>query len=419
MTTQAAAGPLLDGDENRRRGLNRMRAVAASLLVFAAVIYLLTLDRDGTLGYVHAASEAAVVGAVADWFAVTALFRHPLGLPIPHTALIPTRKGALARSLQEFVSGNFLTEDVVRGRVADADVSLRVGSWLRDEAHSRRVVDEAVVLVRLGLQKVQDEDVRALLESEVLPRLAEEPLSEVAGRLLGDVVEEGAHHGLVELALTEAHQWLVANPESFAAVLTTRAPWWTPQWLDERVVTRMHLEMVAWVDDIRADPQHRARVALDELLAQLATDLQLDPETMARAERLKARLLGQPQVLNTATALWRALRTALDEALARPESAVRQRAVTALAAFGERLEGDDDLRARTDGYVADAAAFLVGRYGDELTTVITDTIDRWDGHEAARRIELHVGRDLQFIRINGTVVGGLVGLLIHAVTQLL
>jgi uncharacterized membrane-anchored protein YjiN (DUF445 family) len=180
----------------------------------------------------------------------------------------------------------------------------------------------------------------------------------------------------------------------------------------------MHHEAVAWVSDIRADPQHHARRALDDLLRQTAHNLQHDPDTMARAERLKARLLGRPQVADTATALWRALSRTLQETLADPDSAVRSRAQTRLVEFGGQLQSDEGLAGRLDDHAAAFAAFAVQRYGSELTTVITDTIEAWDGTEAARRIELHVGRDLQFIRINGTVVGGLAGLVIYTLSQL-
>ncbi len=395
-----------------------MRTVALSLLVAAAVIYVATLDQGGAWPYVHATAEAAMVGAIADWFAVTALFRHPLGVPIPHTALIPTRKLTLGRSLQDFVTENFLNEPVVRTRVADAQVSRRVGEWLRQPEHSTRVVVEASSLVRTGLARVQDEDVQSLIATELLPRLAEEPLSAMAGQLLGEVVEEQAHHGLVDIALDEAHRWLSTNEETVSDVIRTRAPWWTPNWLDEKVAARLHHEAMAWIADIRADPDHHARRALDDLLTDLARDLQHDPDTMARAERLKARILAQPQVAETATSLWRAVSRALDVTLADPDSVVRRRAIERLTAFGVRLTEDDALRERCDGYAADLAAFVVQRYGDEVATVITDTIERWDGDEAARRIELHVGRDLQFIRINGTLVGGLAGLLIYSLTQL-
>ncbi|HET7174181.1 MAG TPA: DUF445 domain-containing protein [Nocardioidaceae bacterium] len=415
VSAAAAGAPT---DEARRRGLRRMRSLALGLLLLAAVVYALTLGLSGGWGYVHAAAEASMVGAFADWFAVTALFRHPLGIPVPHTALIPARKDTLARSLQSFVTENFLSEAVVRRRIADAEISRRLGGWLREEGHSRRVVDEASVLLRAALARFDDDEASLLIQTELLPRLADEPLSAVAGRLLQEVVAEGAHRGLVDLAVTEGHRWLVDNPETVYRVLGSRAPWWTPQWLDERVMEKIHAESVAWLTEIRDDPDHSARHAIDDLLGKLADDLQHDPETMASAERLKQRVVSQPQVLAAATSLWSGVRRALNSALADPDSQLRRRALFRLCELGRQLVEDQALQARVDGYASDAAAFVVGRYGDELTTVITDTVRRWDGDETARRIELHVGRDLQFIRINGTLVGALAGLVIYAVTRL-
>jgi uncharacterized membrane-anchored protein YjiN (DUF445 family) len=394
-----------------------MRTVASSLLVLAAAVYLATLHREGAWAYVHATAEASMVGAIADWFAVTALFRHPLGLPIPHTALIPTRKNMLARSLQDFVTENFLSEDVIRTRVADAHVSRRVGGWLSQPEHADRVVTEAAALVSTGLSKISDEDVDYLIRTEVLPRLADEPLAPLLGHLLGDVIDDGAHHGLVDLVLSEAERWLSQNEESFTDAIRTRAPWWSPTWLDEKVAVRLHHEVLAWVRDISVDPDHHARRALDDLLRQLADDLQHDEGTRERAERLKARLLLQPQVAETALSLWKALSRTLQTTLTDPESALRARAVTRLRELGEQMSVDEELQRRLDGHASDIAAFVVSRYGDELATDITDTIERWDGREAAGRIELFVGRDLQFIRINGTLVGGLAGLVIFTIAQ--
>jgi uncharacterized membrane-anchored protein YjiN (DUF445 family) len=257
----------------------------------------------------------------------------------------------------------------------------------------------------------------ALVEEALLPRFLAEPISPLAGTLLTEVVRDKAHHGLVDLALDEAHSWLRQNEETFAEIVGERAPWWSPPAINDRVTHRLHLELVAWIADIRDDPYHHARSALDALLAQLAQDLLHDPVTQERAERLKERVLAHPQVLVTATSLWNAFRAALLGALADEDGPVRRRAVGELIAFGHRVLGDAPLRERLDRYASDLAVFVVGRYGDELTAVITHTIDRWDGKEAARKIELHVGRDLQFIRINGTIVGGLVGVAIHAVTM--
>ena len=405
-------------DADRLRALRRMKTVALGLLALAAVIYVLTLNRGGAWTYVHATAEAAMVGAIADWFAVTALFRHPLGLPIPHTALIPTRKRLLGRSLQEFVTENFLSEQVVRQRVAGAQVGLRLGSWLREPAHGERVVHAAGRMLRDGLARVRDEDVALLVTEELLPRLAEEPLSEVSGRLLEEVVRDGAHHGLVDMALAEAHRWLERNADTVAELVAERAPWWTPVWVDEQVSRRIHVEAMAWVGDIRDDQAHPARVAIDRLLGELATDLQHNPDTRERAERLKRRLLQSPQVVSTAISVWIAVRRALVTTLDNPDSALHARAAAELTDFGRQLCSDGELRTRVDGWAADFAAYVVTTYGTEMATVISDTVERWDGDEAARRIELHVGRDLQFIRINGTLVGGLAGLLIHTASQL-
>ena len=406
-------------DEQRRRGLRRMRTLAVGLLLLAAVVYVLTRDQDGFLGFVNAGAEASMVGAIADWFAVTALFKHPLGLPIPHTALIPRRKEELGRSLEEFVGENFLQEAIIRERIDAAGLAGRVGEWLADERNARRVVDEAADVLHIGLARVRDDDMVSLVEEALLPRFLAEPVSPVAGSLLEEIVWDRAHHGLVDLALEEAHRWLTHNEQAFVEIVGERAPWWSPPAVNDRVTHRIHLEVLAWVEDIRDDPYHHARSALDGALEQLAQDLLHDPATQERMERLKNRVLGHPQVLVTATSLWNAFRRALMESLEDADGPLRRRALAELRHLGERLQSDAGLRARLDRRAADLAVFVVGRYGDELTAVITHTVDRWDGREAARKIELHVGRDLQFIRINGTIVGGLVGLVIHGFAVLL
>lgn len=417
------SGPSIAGDPEadarRASALRRMRSIAVGLLVFAAVVYVATLDQDGFLGFVNAGAEASMVGAIADWFAVTALFKHPLGLPIPHTALIPKRKDELGRGLEEFVGENFLQEDIIRDRLAAAAPSQRLGEWLSEPQNARRVVDEVADVAAIALGKVRDEHVESLVRDALTPRFREEPIAPLLGGLLSEALRDDIHHGLVDLALAELHGWLLENPDTVAEVLGERAPWWAPPRLNEAVTGRIHLELVRWVDDIRHDSGHRARVALDSVLTQLAHDLQHDQETQARAEALKERLLDHPAVATSFISLWDALRRALTSSLKDAEGAVRQRMLTEVCRFAERLVDDAALRGRLDTMAADAAVFVVDRYGAELTAVITHTIERWDGREAARRIELHVGRDLQFIRINGTIVGGLVGVLIHALSVLL
>jgi uncharacterized membrane-anchored protein YjiN (DUF445 family) len=415
MTAQVLRPP----DEARRRGLRRMRSVALSLLLFAAVLYVATLHQGGVLGFVNAGAEAAMVGALADWFAVTALFRHPLGLPIPHTAIVPTRKDALAESLEEFVTENFLSEDVVRQKMAVANVSGRAGQWLAEGNHAERVVAEAARVTGAVLPMLRDDDVTAFIKGSLLPRFADEPLSPIAGHLLQSVVDDGAHHALLDLAVVEAYGWLRDNRDTVAEVVGRRAPRWSPRWVDSLVIDRIHREALAWLGDVRDNPAHPARRAIDTLLRELAKDLQDDPAMMSRFETFKRRMLEHPDVAPALTAVWDAVRKALVEAVADPSGTLRTRARQALVDLGKRLQHDEDLRHRVDTRAAEAVGYVIRTYGSEIVSVISDTIERWDGREAAARIELHVGRDLQFIRINGTVVGALVGLVIHAFTLLL
>ncbi len=419
MSTITMITPNPAADAVRRQGLRRMRTLAVSLLVLAAVVYVATLDQDGFLGFVNAGAEASMVGAIADWFAVTALFKHPLGLPIPHTALIPKRKDELGRGLEEFVGENFLQEDIIRDRVAAATISLRLGRWLADPAHARRAVDEIADVLVIALNRVQDSHIEELFRDALVPRFREEPIAPLLGTLLEETIRDDLHQGLVDLGFDELYRWLVDNPDTVAEVLGERAPWWAPTRLNEAVTARVHRELVRWVRDIRDDPDHEARRALDSMLARLAQDLQHDPIAQQRTERLKERLLDHPQVLSSTVSLWNALRRSLLASLQDPAGAVRARLLAETSAFANRLLSDEPFRARLDALAADATVFAVDRYGAEITTVITHTIERWDGKEAARRIELHVGRDLQFIRINGTIVGGLVGVLIHAVSVLI
>ncbi|KRA37572.1 MULTISPECIES: DUF445 domain-containing protein [unclassified Nocardioides] len=414
------SGPLIStdpsSDEIRRSALRRMRTVAVSLLLFAAAVYVVTLRRDGFWGFVNAGAEASMVGAIADWFAVTALFKHPLGLPIPHTALIPKRKNDLGKGLEEFVGDNFLQEEIIRERVLGIGVARRVGDWLAVPANAERVVKEGSELAAIALGKVRDEHIEALVTEALVPRFHEEPIAPLLGGLLSEALADDLHHGLVDLMIDEIHGWLVANPETVYAVIGERAPAWAPERLNEVVVERAHRYLVRWVEEIQVNPHHRARKALDSMLVRLSQDLLDNPDTQLRAERLKDRVLDHPAVIKSAISLWKALRKALLTSLDDPAGAVRRRLLVEVEGASSRLRTDAALRERLDKMAADGAVFAVERYGAELTAVITHTIERWDGKEAARRIELHVGRDLQFIRINGTIVGGLVGVLIHAVS---
>jgi uncharacterized membrane-anchored protein YjiN (DUF445 family) len=401
-----------------------MKLAATSFLVAAGLLYLIAVyaERGGAGGwarYARAAAEAGMIGGLADWFAVTALFRRPLGLPIPHTALIPTRKQALGRSLADFVGSQFLAPDVVRERILRSAVPRRVGEWLSQRDHAERVSAELAVGLRAGVGVLRDDDVRAALEEAVLTRLSGAPVAPVLGRILAEVVQDGAHHDLVDLAVRELQQWLQSNADTVIEAITAQAPRWSPRFVDDRVAAKVYTEALRVVGDVAADPQHPFRQSLDAYLARLAADLRTDPVTIERTEAAKRALLQRADVRDAFGNLLAAGRRLLLELIDDPHSQLRRQLTDALAGLGEQLKAHGALADKVETWLADAAAYVVANYRDELTSLITDTVDRWDAQDASRRIELHVGRDLQYIRINGTVVGGLAGLAIYAITQLL
>jgi uncharacterized membrane-anchored protein YjiN (DUF445 family) len=393
-----------------------MKVLALAALLLAAAIYALTVGRDGGWGYVNAASEAAMVGALADWFAVTALFRHPLGLPIPHTAIIPTRKDELGASLQEFVAGNFLTEPVVRAQLAKAEPARRAGSWLSKPQNAERVVAEASTAARGVLRVLRDEDVAPVLHDLVLRQVANRSWSPAAGRMLNTVVVEGGHHGLVDVVADHVHRWLLNNKPRVIQLVTDQAPLWTPTWVDERVANRVYETAVRFVGEVRDQRQHQMRRSLDDALTRLAARLQDDDAVRDRFDEFVRGVTERHDIRDAVLQLWAAVRQGLVEAIENPDSELRRRAVTGLTALGRRLLDDEALAARVDLYVEDAVAYVAANFSGELVNVIGDTVQRWDGEETSRLVELHVGRDLQFIRLNGTLVGALVGLVIHTVT---
>jgi uncharacterized membrane-anchored protein YjiN (DUF445 family) len=417
---RAAEAP---GDAEKRRDLRRMKSTATGLLLIAVVIYVAATrwqhaDGPSWVGYVAAAAEAAMVGALADWFAVTALFRHPLGLPIPHTALIRTRKDALGRSLQSFVSSNFLSEEIVRSKIAAVGVAARFGGWLRVPTHATRVTAELANLARAAVAVLRDDAVQSVLEQTLVRRVVERPWGPPAGQLLGEIVADGAHHRLVDLGVDEAHGWLLDNREKVLSLVTEQAPSWSPRFVDERIAGRVYAELTRFVREVKSDPEHRVRMAIDDFLVGFARDLCSDPYTMDRADQLKKRLLEHPEVRAAMSNVLSTGRKLVLAAIEDPQSELRRRVAEALESLGRRMQDDPELRAKVDGWIENAACFAVRNYRDEVSSLISETVERWDAAEASRKIELQVGRDLQFIRINGTVVGALAGLLIHTISVL-
>lgn len=414
-------------DERRRRDLRKMKIVATSLLFVAALIYLFTRyleHRDGAdvaawVGYVRAASEAGMVGALADWFAVTALFRHPLGLPIPHTALIRKKKDDIGEQLGGFIEENFMTPDVVVQRVEQLDLPRRIATWLADPVNTPRVSGEAARAITLASEMLRDEDIEQFIQAAL--RWAAEPeWAPPIGRVLDQLINEDRLDPLFQLVCDRAHEWALGSQDLIDRVVESDVgPSWKPKFVTSMVGDKIYRELVDFTDKVRSDPHHEMRRALHQFVEQFADDLQNDPEMVARFESIKKDLIGSDEVAGAASTAWNTGKAVIEQMLADPNSTLRNTLADAAINLGVRIRDDRPLQEKMNSWVARVANHVATNYSREIISVITETVRGWDAEDTSRKIELQVGRDLQFIRINGTVVGSLAGLAIYTVSVLI
>lgn len=421
---ESLAGADPETDAERLRNLRKMKAVALSFLIGATVIFLLcawVMSRGGPgwLGYVRAAAEAGMVGALADWFAVTALFKHPLGLPIPHTAIIPRKKDQLGEGLGTFVRENFLSPDVIETKLRDAEIASRMGKWLSEPDHAARVAGEASTVLRVGVELLNDEDIQQAIDKTIVKRIAEPQWGPPVGRVLGQLLAENRQQALIQLLADRAFEWSLSAGATIERVIMRDSPSWSPKFVDQLLGDRIHRELMEFTDKVRRNPDHELRQSANRFLFEFAADLQSDPATIAKAENVKEQLMERDEVTRAAESAWKTLKRLVLEGVDDPSSALRGRIADSVVQIGESLRDDAELRDKVDDWIVRGVKHLATEYGGEATTIITDTIKGWDAEEASRRIELYVGRDLQFIRINGTVVGALAGLVIYTIGQLL
>nr|WP_245997825.1 DUF445 family protein [Nocardia pseudobrasiliensis] len=412
-------------ETGKRRDLRKMKMVATGFLIAATVVYLFCcwMGSRGAggnwVGYVRAASEAGMVGALADWFAVTALFRHPLGLPIPHTAIIRKKKDQLGTSLGDFVRTNFLSPDTVVAKVNSAQISLRLGRWMAQPDHAARVSEETSTLLRAVIGALRDEDVEQIIDQTIVKRIAEPLWGPPIGRVLAELLSENRQAPMLDLLAERAHQWALGSQETIDRIVLRDAPSWAPKFVNVLLSERIYRELVEFTWKVRSQPDHEVRLAATRFLEDFAHDLQFDDAMIKKAERIKTEIMGREEITGMARATWRAAKRMILESADDPNSTLRRKVTENVQQLGQRLVDETELRERIDSWTERGVRYLVSNYGSEIATLISDTVARWDADEASSKIELQAGRDLQFIRINGTVVGSLAGLAIYAVSHLL
>jgi uncharacterized membrane-anchored protein YjiN (DUF445 family) len=407
--------------EERQRSLDRMKVRATGLLILMGIVFVFARMYEAQhpwLGYIRATAEASMVGGIADWFAITALFRHPLNIPIPHTAIIPNRKDRIGRSLGNFVQNNFLSPEVLTAKLKAAQLTRRAAEWLSQMEHALIAAQQVGSVVRGAGNVVRDEDVHALLDRTVVEPLRQMPIAPVLAKGLALLTIDDRHQQLLDRVIHGLSRLVAENEELIREKIREESPWWVPKVVDDRIHQKVLGGIERTLFEVGEDSDHPLRHQFDELLADWMVQLQESPEVIARAEAIKQQVLDPETSGRLAASLWQELKQILGRQNGTTDGAPGPVA-RGLSALGAAALEDEALLEKIDGWVIGAVLRVVEQHRGEVGGLIAQTVSSWDPQETSRRIELLVGRDLQFIRINGTLVGGLVGLVIYTVSRAL
>jgi uncharacterized membrane-anchored protein YjiN (DUF445 family) len=420
-----AALQITPDDELKRVRLVKMQRVATLMLVAVALVFVVTRWLESAypwLGFVRAFAEAAMVGGIADWFAVTALFRHPLGLPIPHTAIVASRKDRIGTALGNFVQRNFLTRDVVAGKIAAMQLGDRAAQWLARPENSRRLARHAAHGLSGAVSVMHDDDVQAMVDRSIVSRLRRMQAAPLMARLFELMTTGGRHQALLDDALRLAAKFLYENEAMIRERVKAESPWWVPGAVDSRVGDKIVSGVEKTLVAVAADPDHPLRQRYDEAVDRFVSSLRENPETIARFEQIKLDVLAHPGVADFAREVWGDVKEKIahyaerrdDDAEPEPDQLEQW-----LAGLGHKVLEDPVLSAKVNGWIVEIVSYSVEQAREEVAKLISATVAAWDADATSRKIELQIGRDLQFIRINGTIVGGLVGLILYSVGLML
>ena len=410
-----------DSEKVRQYAIMRRRATAL-LGVFAAIFVVTAVFAHGNpsvapfwIGLIRATAEAAMVGGIADWFAVTALFRHPMGIPIPHTAIVATRKDRIGRSLGNFVGNNFLSKDVIARQLTGMSLGERAARWLSEPEHQARVARAIASGVARAAESVPSEELRATVHSTLVAQLRKAHVAPMLADMLALATTDDRHQEMLDRLVTLVSRIVQDNKELIRERISRESPWWVPGAVDDKLYQKIVAGIERTLAEVSTDEQHPLREQFDHALRGFVEKLHSSPETIARAEEMKEKLLGHPAVAELSGALLGAAQTSLAR-YAGPDAPSPEPLERAIGAIAERALANEELLRDIDASVERIVLGVVEQYRPEVAELIARTVEGWDATDASRKIEVQIGRDLQFIRINGTLVGGLVGLLLYLIS---
>jgi uncharacterized membrane-anchored protein YjiN (DUF445 family) len=398
-----------------------MQRAATGLLLAAAAVYAVARvyeSRHPAVGYLRAFCEAAMVGGLADWFAVTALFRHPLGVPLPHTAILPSNKSRIGEALGRFVERNFLSTEVVAAKLAEADVAGTVARWLAHPERSATLAGHVAHLLPRLLDAVGDQPMRQFLHRQVLEGLRRIEMAPLAADVLETLTAGNRHQELVDEVILQTRRLLSEAEPALRARVREKTAWlWKKLGVDEAISDRLIAAAEEALAEAAVDPAHAWRQRFTDLVHEYAVRLRTSPEYARRAEAFKQALLDHPVLGSYVGSVWDEVRARVREDAASEDSAIRANLHSALLRLADALLAEPAVREAINASLRKALAEIVETRRHEVAELIAQTVRRWDAHTVSERIERAIGRDLQYIRINGTVIGGLVGVIIHALSR--
>ena len=401
----------------RRRATGLLAGFAVLFVAMAVLAHLRPDLAPFWVRLVRATSEAAMVGGLADWFAVTALFRHPMGIPIPHTAIVAQRKDRIGRSLGNFVGNNFLSRDVIARQLAGMKLGERGARWLSQPEHQARVAKAIAGGVARAAESVPDAELKESVHTTLVEQLRKAQVAPLLGDLLALATTDDRHQEMLDRLVKLVSRVVADNKELIRHRIAEESPWWVPNLVDEKLYEKIVVGIERTLDDVATNDEHPLREQFDHALRDFTDKLHHSPETIARAEAMKERLLGHPAVEELSGALLGAARTSLTKYVG-PDAPSPEPLERALGAMAERALANEQLLVDIDQALERLVLGVVDQYRPEVAELIARTVEGWDATDASRKIEVQIGRDLQFIRINGTLVGGLVGLVLYLVTVL-
>lgn len=403
-------------DEEKRASLHKMKRIASLMLVVATIVFLITTTQHGFWwSLLKAIAEASMVGAIADWFAVTALFRYPLGIPIPHTAIIPNSKAQIGNSLGNFIQKYFLNPELVREKIQGINIAEALGKWLMHPQNTKQIIQKIVEGAPKFLEKLNDEHIKNFIEQNVTSELKKmEPAPQI-GKFLGNMTNSKQFEPLLETLLKNTADWVQKNEEKIKGFIREHKPWYIPKMVYE---PKLFDELPKMLYDVLHDAEHPRRQDVMNVLRSMAINLQENPEWIENGNEIRDRLLENETFRAYVRDIWTTQKQNLSADLHNEDSRIAQAIERGARRLGVALLKDKETQKVLNRNVEDVIVNVVAQRGQEFAKFIAETLEKWDSDTMVERIELSVGRDLQYIRINGTIVGGLVGGLLFLVTQL-